>query len=278
MRAAKAEGLPAWCLLAAKHHARGSRFRDQSALLVGYCALHIPDSAAPLHDLSFRLKPCLPNRAKEIDFQFDRSERFLLREGARKCNAHRGISNITKNPAVQCSHGICMLRSRCQDDGRPSGTNVFHLKSNQTRDWYVVRFCSFPKVRRRGKFLITHDLSAWPSISARELRFRGIPPDDGRQDREALPFAADDSPYGCLQECWQSGWPISPSRHRNAPRLVVAPPRQSIPDDQARNREPGELSLATSDCHRRNQLPCSAAGSLPAPRRRAGLESSAQFV
>jgi hypothetical protein len=138
----------------------GSRFRDQSAILVGYCALHILDRAAPLHNLSFRLEPCLPDRAKEIDFQFDRSERFLLREGARKCNAHRGISNVAKNPAVQCSHGICMLRSRRQDDRRPSVSNVFRLKSIQTLDRYVVRFCSFPKVRLRGKLLITHDVSA----------------------------------------------------------------------------------------------------------------------
>jgi hypothetical protein len=65
--------------------------------------------------------------------------------------------------------------------------------------------CSFPKVGLRGKFVITiNDLWLWPSISARELLFRGIPPDDGRQDREALPSAADDSPYGCLRACWQS--------------------------------------------------------------------------
>jgi hypothetical protein len=53
-------------------------------------------------------EPCPPDRAKEIDFQFDRGERFLLREGARKCNANRGISNIAKNPAAQCSHAVCM--------------------------------------------------------------------------------------------------------------------------------------------------------------------------
>src|SRR5580704_9905461 len=95
-------------------------------------------------------EPCLPDRAKEIDFQFDRSERFLRREGARKCNAHRGISNITKNPAVQCSHGIRVLRSGGQDDGRPSLSNVFRLKSNQTGDWNVVCFCPLHKVRLRA--------------------------------------------------------------------------------------------------------------------------------
>src|SRR6266481_3739415 len=117
-----------------------------------------------------------------------------------------------------------------------------------------------------------------PSISAHELRFRGIPPDGGTQDQEDLPSAADDSPYGCLQECWLSGWPISPNRHRNAPHLVVSPPWQSIADGQARNGEPGELWLAISDCHRRNRWPCSTTGSLPALVRCAGPESSARFV
>src|ERR1700674_2265125 len=68
----------------------------------------------------------------------------------------------------------------------------------------------------------------WPSISAHELWFRDIPPDDGRQGHEALPSSADGSPLCCLQAYLQSRWPISPSRHRHAPRLVVAPRRQLI--------------------------------------------------
>src|ERR1700692_2163337 len=53
-----------------------------------------------------------------------------------------------------------MLWSGRQDDRRPSVRNVFRLKSDQTRDWNVVRFRSFPKVRLRWNFLSTHDLSA----------------------------------------------------------------------------------------------------------------------
>src|ERR1700682_5239456 len=117
-----------------------------------------------------------------------------------------------------------------------------------------------------------------PSISAHELVFRGIAPDDGRQGHEALPSSADGSPLCCLQAYLQSRWPISPNRHRHAPHLVVAPPRQLIADDQARKREPGGLWLATEDCRRRNRWPCSAAGSLPAPVLYVGRESSARFV
>ena len=139
--------LPSRGLLAAKHHARGRCFRDQSLLLVGYSALHITNRAAPLHDGSFRSESCLPDRTKEIDFQFDRSEGFLRREGARKRHSHRGVSNIAKNPAVQRPHGICMLGSGCQADRGPSITYLFRLKSNQTRHRYVVRRGPRPEVR-----------------------------------------------------------------------------------------------------------------------------------
>ena len=44
--------LPSHGLLVAKHRASGSRFSDQSVLLVGYFALHIAHRAAALHDPS----------------------------------------------------------------------------------------------------------------------------------------------------------------------------------------------------------------------------------
>jgi len=94
----------------------------------------------------------LPDRAKEIDFQFHGSKGFIWGESTCKCDAHRGISNITKNSAMQRSHGICMLWSGCQDDRRPTVSDVFRLKSNQPRDGNVVRLCAFPEVRLRGNF------------------------------------------------------------------------------------------------------------------------------
>src|SRR6266568_8720139 len=68
--------LPSCRLLAAKHHTSTRRFRDQSVLLVGYVAFNVADGAATLHNGSFRSELCLPDRAKEIDFQFDGSEGF----------------------------------------------------------------------------------------------------------------------------------------------------------------------------------------------------------
>jgi hypothetical protein len=163
-------GLPSFGLLAAKCHTRGSRFRDQSVLLVGYGALDVADRVAPPHDRSFRFELCLPDRAKEIDFQFHGSKGFIWGESTCKRNAHRGISNIAKNSAVQRSHGIGMLWSDCQDDRRPPVSDVFHLKSNQPRDWNVVRLCSFPEVCLRGNFLSTHDWWA-PAFDFRARTF-----------------------------------------------------------------------------------------------------------
>jgi hypothetical protein len=160
--------LPSCRRSVAKNHAGGTRFRDQSVLLVGYGALHIADRLAPPHDRPFRFELCLPDWAKEVDFQFDRSERLFRRESARKRNAHRGVSNIAKNPSVQRSHGICMLWSGCQDDCSPSVCNVFRLKSNQASDCNVVRFGSFPKVRLWSSFLCTHDL--WAPVFAFRAR------------------------------------------------------------------------------------------------------------
>src|SRR5277367_4191886 len=97
-------GLPSRGLLAAKYLASGRCSRNQSVLLVGYGAFDIAYVPAALHDGSFRFELCVPNRAKEIDFQFNSCEGFLLRERACKSNSHRGISNIAKNPAVQRSH------------------------------------------------------------------------------------------------------------------------------------------------------------------------------
>ena len=77
--------LPSHGLLVAKHRASGSRFRDQSVLLVGYFALHIAHRAAALHDPSLRCEPSRPYRSKEIDFQLDGSEGFLRRKSACEC-------------------------------------------------------------------------------------------------------------------------------------------------------------------------------------------------
>src|SRR2546427_7635242 len=72
-------GPPSCSFLTSKYHASGSCFRDQSVLRIGYVAFHIADHAAPPNDASLHFQLRLPDRAKEIDFQFDGHERFLRR-------------------------------------------------------------------------------------------------------------------------------------------------------------------------------------------------------
>src|SRR5260370_8403976 len=148
--------LPHCTLLAAKHHTSRRRFRDQSVLLVGYVAFNVADGAAPLHNRSFRSELCLPDRAKEIDFQFDGSEGFLRGKDACKRHPHCRIGNIAKDSAVQRSHGICMLRSGCEHDRSAPISDLFSLKSNQTRDGYVVDPCSLPKIGLQRNSFSTH--------------------------------------------------------------------------------------------------------------------------
>src|SRR5260370_17716093 len=86
-------GLPSFGLQATKCHTRGSRFRDQSVLLVGDSALDVADRVAPPHDRSFRFELCLPDRAKEIDFQFHGSKGFIWCERTSKCYPHPRLTN-----------------------------------------------------------------------------------------------------------------------------------------------------------------------------------------
>src|SRR5215470_16023458 len=69
--------LPSCRLLAAKHHTSRRCFRDESVLLVDYVAFNVADGAATLYNGSFRSELCLPDRAEEINFQFNGSEGFL---------------------------------------------------------------------------------------------------------------------------------------------------------------------------------------------------------
>src|SRR6266849_5085472 len=113
--------LPSCRLLAAKHHTSTRRFRDQSVLLVGYVAFNVADGAAPLPNGSFRSELCLPDRAKEIDFQFDGSEGFLGRKRTGKRHPHCRIGNIAKDSAMQRPMGFaCCSPAANMTVARPS--------------------------------------------------------------------------------------------------------------------------------------------------------------
>src|ERR1700730_11682119 len=100
------KGLPPFGLLAAKCHTRGSRFRDQSVLLVGDGALDVADRVAPPHDRPFRFQLCLPDRAKAIDFQFHGSKGLIWGESTCKCYAHCGIAISQRIPPCSVPMGF----------------------------------------------------------------------------------------------------------------------------------------------------------------------------
>jgi hypothetical protein len=137
-------------LLAAKNHTRGSRFRDQSVLLVGDSALDVADRVVPPHDGSFRFELCLPDRAKEIDFQFHSSKGS---SGARVlANAMPIAASAISQRIPPCSVPMgfaCCGPAAKTTVARPV-SDVFCLKSNQPRDGNVVRLCAFPEVPLRG--------------------------------------------------------------------------------------------------------------------------------
>src|SRR5215469_15474152 len=70
------------------------------------------------------------------------------------------IGNITKNSAVQRSHGICMLRSAYQYDRGAPISDLICFKSNQTRHGHVVDPCSLPKIEFQRNSLNTYELRA----------------------------------------------------------------------------------------------------------------------
>ena len=152
--------LPSSRLLAAKHHTSRGRFRDQSVLLVGYGTFNVPDGAAPLHNGPYRSELCLPDRAKEIDSQFDGSEGFLRRVpmGFACCGPADNMTVARPSPISLASNPI----------RRATGTSLTHARPLKS-DFNGIS-CA----------LMNCELQLW--TSAPVPLFRGTPQDDGRPD------------------------------------------------------------------------------------------------
>jgi hypothetical protein len=131
-------GLSPGGLFSSQHDAGRCCFCDQAVLLVRYVAFNVAERATALQNRSFRLELCLPDWAKKVNFELDCGKRFVGSQRACERDAHRSVSYVAKNPAMQGSHRIRMLRSRREDDGGPSLRNVFYLESDQTRDGNII--------------------------------------------------------------------------------------------------------------------------------------------
>ena len=74
-------------------------------------AFHIADAATALDNRSFCLELCLPDGAKEVDFEFDGCEGFIRCQSTCERNTHCSISDVAKNPTMESAQRICVLRS-----------------------------------------------------------------------------------------------------------------------------------------------------------------------
>jgi len=156
-------------------------------------------------DLSFRLEPCLPDRAKEINFQFDRSERFLRREGARNAMPIAASAISQRIPPCSVPMGFaCCGPAAKTTVARPSAMS---FASNPIRraTGNVVRFCPFPKVRLTRGFLDYYDLSALAfDFRAANFGFEVfLQMTAGKIEGLFLPLQTTHH-MGCLRACWQS--------------------------------------------------------------------------
>ena len=74
-------------------------------------------------------------RAKEIDLQFDRGERFTLLEATGPRRAHGRIGHVAQHSAMQGPHGIGVLWTGLKFHGGPVGFEQRDPESDQSRNW-----------------------------------------------------------------------------------------------------------------------------------------------
>lgn len=93
-------------LLPAEDHAGGRRARDQLALGVCDVAINHADGTAALDHFTHGAELFLPDRAQEIDFQFEGGEGFAVRERGGEGDAHGGVGDVAEDASVQGAHGV----------------------------------------------------------------------------------------------------------------------------------------------------------------------------
>src|SRR5580765_4018473 len=119
---------------ATEDQAGGTGFGDELSVFVGDFAFDIADSAAALDDTAFGAEFGFANRPQIVDFEFDRRERFLGREGAGESKAHGGVGDVAENSAMQRAHGIEVLRAGLQGDDCAAVARFQRFKTDQVAD------------------------------------------------------------------------------------------------------------------------------------------------
>src|SRR4051794_24307693 len=90
-------------LLAAQRQAGAGRLCDQAAAIVGYRAFRQTYGLALLDDEAVGNEASALHRAKEIDLQFQRGERFAFFQSRTVGESHGDIGDVAEHTAVQRS-------------------------------------------------------------------------------------------------------------------------------------------------------------------------------
>src|SRR4029077_4611072 len=127
-------------------------------------------------------QPSLPDRPEKIDLQLHGGQRFIGSQRGCKRDSHGRVRNVTKNAAIQRSHGVCVLPPRRERQDRASFPDLFCFESDQPRDGNIVALHAGHEVSLMHRFRC-HPLSFMSMLlfvngrlrQARHAEIIGIP-------------------------------------------------------------------------------------------------------
>jgi hypothetical protein len=132
--ARKKEGLTAFSLIAAQRHASTGGVRDQAFLFVEDVALGEADGASLFDDSSFCAKFSFPDRFQEIDFEFERGERFVGRDVGGVRESHGRVGDVAENASVERADGVGVMRADVEFDSDPARAHGGDVESEVLGD------------------------------------------------------------------------------------------------------------------------------------------------
>ena len=107
----------------------------QAASLVRHVAFNQAYDAPPPDDTACGFQSGLPDRLQEVDFEFQRCERFSGAERSRESISHCGVCDVAEDSAVKRAHRIGMGLAGVKLDDRLAGLNRRETKTDQLRGW-----------------------------------------------------------------------------------------------------------------------------------------------
>src|SRR6266850_2754845 len=91
-------------LFAGQGQTSAARASDEASGLIHDVAFDETHGLAALDEVPLGTESGLPDRFEEVDLELERGEALSLFQRRRVGDAHRGICDVAKNPAVKRSH------------------------------------------------------------------------------------------------------------------------------------------------------------------------------